>query len=66
MGVSKEAVERTLADLVRRVAEIENRLGGGKPGGWRAVAGPAEQDDFFEEATRLGAEWRAKANTEER
>jgi len=26
----------------------------------------AEQDDFFEEATRLGAEWRAKANTEER
>jgi len=64
--MSTEVVERTLADLVRRVAEIENRLGEGKSGGWRAVAGQAEQDDFFEEATRLGAEWRAKANTGER
>lgn len=61
-----EVVERTLADLVRRVAEIEDRLSKGTPGGWRAVAGQAEQDDFFEEATRLGAEWRAKANVEER
>jgi hypothetical protein len=64
--MSAEVVERTLADLMRRVAEIEDRLGEGKPGGWRAVAGQAEQDDFFEEATRLGAEWRARANTEER
>jgi len=64
--MSTEVVERTLADLERRVAEIEDRLAEGKPVGWRAVAGQAEQDDFFEEATRLGAEWRSKANTEER
>lgn len=61
-----ELVEKSLADLNRRVAEIEEKLGEREPGGWRAVAGKAEGDDLFEEAIRLGAEWRAKANARER
>ena len=64
--MSTEVVGRTLADLVRRVAVIEVRLGEDKPGGWQAIAGQTEQDDFFEEAVRHGAEWRSKANQEER
>lgn len=65
--MSTDVVERTLADLERRVAEIEGQLRTGerKPGGWRAIVGKAEEDNYFEEAIRLGAEWRAKANTEE-
>lgn len=61
-----ELVEQNLADLNRRVAEIEEKLCEHKPVGWRAVAGQAENDELFEEAIRLGAEWRAKANAEER
>jgi len=64
--MSTEVVERNLANLERRVAEIEDRLGEPKPVGWRAVAGQAEDDDLFEEAIRLGAEWRVKANASER
>ena len=64
--MNTEVVERNLANLERRVAEIEDRLGEPKPVGWRAVAGQAEDDDLFEEAIRLGAEWRVKANASER
>ena len=61
-----ELVEQNLANLNRRVAEIEEKLGQRDPVGWRAVAGQAEDDDLLEEAIRLGAEWRAKANARER
>jgi hypothetical protein len=61
--MSKEVVERALADLVRRVAGIEDHLGEGRPRGWCAVAGQAGQDNFFEEAMRVSAKWRSKANT---
>jgi len=64
--MTAELVEQNLADLKRRVAEIEEKLGQREPGGWRVIAGKAEDDDLFEEAIRLGAEWRAKANARER
>ncbi len=60
--MSTDVLEQTVADLDRRVVEIENRLDERKPKGWEAIAGQAKDDDLLEEAIRLGAEWRAREN----
>ncbi len=64
--MSTEVLEQTVTDLQRRVAELERRLTGKVRGGWEAIAGKAKDDDLFEEAMKLGAEWRARANAEGR
>ena len=64
--MSTEVLEQTVTDLQRRVAEIEQKLSERSRGGWEAIAGEARDDDLFEEAMKLGAEWRARANAEGR
>lgn len=64
--MSTKVLERALSDLQRRVADIEHRLEDRPRGGWEAVAGKAKDDDLFEEAMRLGSEWRDRANAEGR
>ena len=63
--MSTEVLEQTVTDSQRRVAELEHRLSGRARGGWEAIAGKAKDDDLFEEAMQLGAEWRARANAAE-
>ena len=62
--MSPKALEQTVTDLQRRVAEIEDKLGGKARDGWRRVAGAAKDDTHFAEAMKLGAAWRKKANRE--
>ena len=64
--MSTETLEQTVTDLQRRVAQIETKLFSHSLGGWPAIAGQAKDDDLLEEAARLGAEWRARANAEGR
>lgn len=64
--MSTTTLEQTVLDLQRRVSEIEHKLTAKARGGWEAIAGKAKDDDLLEEAIKLGAEWRAKANAEGR
>jgi hypothetical protein len=60
--MSTEVLEQAVNDLQRRVAELERTLAGKVRGGWAAIAGQAKDDDLFEEAMKLGAEWRTHAS----
>ena len=64
--MSTNVLEQQVSDLQRRVAEIEHKLADRRRGGWEAIAGKASDDDLLEEAMKLGAEWRARANAEGR
>ncbi len=62
--MSIEVIEQKLAELARRVAALEGKTGA-KPlakDTWREAVGAMTDSDLFEEALRLGAEWRARAN----
>ena len=63
-GLNVPALDDQIAAIAHLRGQV--RLGEDKPGGWQAIAGQTEQDDFFEEAVRHGAEWRSKGNQEER
>ena len=59
-------IEQELANLKQRLEKLEGKVEQ-KPGdAWKEIVGAAKDDDLFEEAMRLGAEWRAKANREGR
>ena len=52
------SVENRLDDLQR---QIDERLPSGNTkskGGWRAIVGTFEKDPIYDEAMRLGREWR--------
>ena len=62
--MSSKMIEQKLADLTKRVEFLEARTEA-KPvakDSWRAAVGAMKDCDLFEEALRLGAEWRARAN----
>jgi hypothetical protein len=63
--MSTQLIEQKLSDLQKRVEALERQ---GKPakGTWRDAIGFARNDELFNEAMRLGAEWRAAANQEGR
>jgi hypothetical protein len=60
--VSTRAIERKLVELARRVAALEAKTGGKRAESWRGAVGEMKDSDLFEEALRLGAKWRARAN----
>lgn len=61
--MSTQVLQKTIADLQRRVAALESKQG--KPrDGWKRIVGAAKDDTYFAEAMRLGAKWRKKANRE--
>lgn len=66
--MSTEVIEQKLAELSRRLEYLEARRDT-RPAAkesWRDAVGSMKDCDLFEEAMRLGAEWRAKANAEGR
>ena len=63
--MSTKALQQTVTELQRRVAEIEDKLKGPARDGWRKIAGAAKDDHHFAEAMRLGAKWRKQANREQ-
>ena len=63
-GMSTKALEQTVTDLQRRVADLEGKISTRSRDGWRKIVGAAKDDTHFAEAMKLGAEWRKKANRE--
>jgi len=62
--VSTRTIERKLVELARRVAALEAKTSPRQmaKNSWREAVGAMKNADLFEEALRLGAEWRARAN----
>ncbi len=65
-GMSTKFIAQQLADLQKRVEALEIQVKPAPKGTWRDAIGFAKDDELFDEAMRLGAEWRAKANREGR
>ena len=64
--MSTKLIEQQLADLQKRVEALEIQVKPAAKGTWRDAIGFAKDDELFDEAMRLGAEWREKANREGR
>jgi hypothetical protein len=62
--MSTKVLEQKVTELAKRVEKLEKRAGARRKGGWEAIAGKAKDDDLFDEAMKLGTEWRARANVE--
>ena len=65
-SMSTTAIEQELEDLKKRVEALERKKQTVPNAAWRETVGFAKDDELFDEAMRLGAEWRAKANQEGR
>jgi hypothetical protein len=64
--MSSEMMEHKLEELSKRVELLETKVAG-KPVAketWREAVGAMKDCDLFDEAARLGAEWRQQANAE--
>jgi hypothetical protein len=59
-------IEQELSELRERVQRLENKAHPADRGAWRELIGWEEDNAQFQEAMRLGAEWRSQANAEER
>ena len=68
--MSTKRIEQQLADLQKRVEKLETATAQSderKPRDrWQEAFGAMKDCEHFEEAMKLGAEWRAKANREGR
>ncbi len=67
-SMSTELIEQKLLELSRRVEDLEagREARPVAKDSWRDAVGAMKECDLFDEAMRLGAEWRAKANAEGR
>ena len=63
--MSTQLIEQQLSDLQKRVEALEKQVQPSK-GTWKDTIGFAKDDELFDEAMRLGAEWRDRANQEGR
>ena len=63
--MSTEMIEQKLTELTKRLEALEAQQPA-KPPKWHSIVGFAKDDDLLDEALRMGAEIRAKANTEGR
>ncbi len=61
-AVSTKVIERQLADLEKRVAELETGVSCNSRNGWKQIIGTSKGQRLDREAAKLGAQWRAKAN----
>ena len=59
-GMSTKLIEQELADLKKRVKQLEAKAVGDPA--WLKHAGWAKDDPIYDEAMKIGAEWRAKEN----
>ena len=64
--MSTKMMEQKIADLDKRLAVVEANAARPKESAWLKHAGWAANDPLFDEAVRLGAEWRARENQKAR
>lgn len=62
--MSTEMLEQKLAELQQRVEMLEAKVKPASKRRWRDAMGFAKNDALFDEAMKLGAQWREKANAE--
>ena len=62
--MSTKMLEQKLAELQQRVETLEAKVKPVPKGNWRDAIGFAKNDALFDEAMKLGAQWREKANAE--
>jgi hypothetical protein len=62
--MSTKMMEEQIADLHLRVKKLEAAAQPAPSARWREAIGFANGDDLFDEAMKLGAEWRERANRE--
>lgn len=55
-------LERRIVDLETTVAQLKSATGQPGPNDWRDAVGWAKDDPEYDEAMRLGAEWRKREN----
>jgi hypothetical protein len=55
-------IEQQLADLRKRVSNLEERKNLKPRDAWRQIIGASKGQILDREAARLGAQWRAKEN----
>jgi len=63
--MSTQLIEQKLSDLQKRVEALESKVEPSRQT-WRDAIGFARNDELFDEAMKLGAEWRDRANHEGR
>ncbi|MFZ2279863.1 MAG: hypothetical protein WAW39_18845 [Prosthecobacter sp.] len=63
--MSTKMLEQKLAELQQRVETLEARVKPASKGNWRNAIGFAKDDALFDEAMKLGAQWRKKSNRED-
>jgi hypothetical protein len=60
--VSAKVIEQQLADLQRRVANLEGEVKRRSRDAWKQIIGASKGQRLDREAARLGAQWRADEN----
>jgi hypothetical protein len=60
--VSAKVIEQQLADLQRRVTNLEGEVMRIPRPAWKQIIGASKGQRLDREAARLGAKWRAKEN----
>jgi hypothetical protein len=60
--VSTKMIEQQLADLQKRLANLEAGAGRGTRDCWKQIIGASKGQELDREAARLGAQWRAREN----
>ncbi|MEO0770383.1 MAG: hypothetical protein AAFY72_13310 [Cyanobacteria bacterium J06649_4] len=58
-----EARVATLEEELAQLRQLFFKLKEGKKHGWQAIIGSFENDPTFDEATRLGKEWRKSSES---
>lgn len=64
--MNMELVESEIAALKQRMDKLEAKTKPEAKQTWREALGAMKDCDLLDEAVRLGAQWRAKANSEGR
>lgn len=59
-------MEREIAELKQRMNQLETKTKPAAKATWREAVGAMKDCDLLDEAVRLGAQWREKANDEGR
>jgi hypothetical protein len=61
-AVSTKVIEQQLADLQRRVSNLEETKNRRPRDAWRRIIGTSKGQILDQEAAKLGARWRSKEN----
>jgi hypothetical protein len=62
--MDNQTIEKRLSELEKEVSELKAEVGKNTAKDWRRTVGRFKDDPGYDEAMRLGAEWRRRENEE--